>query len=142
MPAMASGHGMVSGGAAFWASSAAAPVIAANVNSATVILACCMRFPLMRLALPSLTDPSLLETSEITRYGFAIGPADTRKQSLSAVSDQGGVPLKSEVHFSDDEVPVAHSGDAPPLSGDRGRHPDVALVRLRHCHDVCGLPAA
>src|SRR5215471_1957719 len=114
MPAMASGHGMVSGGAAFWASSAAAPVIAANVNSATVILACCMRFPLMRLALPSLTDSSLLETSEITRYGFAIGPADTRSSRFPPLSDPDGVSLKSEVHFSDDELPVAHSREAPP----------------------------
>src|SRR6266446_8572053 len=46
MAAIASGHGVVSGSAAFWAScAAAAPIIAANVNSATVILACCMRFP-------------------------------------------------------------------------------------------------
>src|SRR5712671_3392633 len=68
MPAIACGHGVVSGSAAFWAScAAAAPVIAANANSATVILACCMRFPLVRFALPSLTGPSLLETNEITR---------------------------------------------------------------------------
>src|SRR5215831_12094415 len=46
MPAIASGHGVVSGSAAFWASCATAvPVIAADANSATVILACCMRFP-------------------------------------------------------------------------------------------------
>src|SRR5262249_34272531 len=142
MSAMASGHGMVSGGAAFWASCAAAPVIAANVNSATVILACCMRFPpdASRVAQPDRPKP----IGDKRNYKVRIGdwPRRHPKQSLSAVSDPDGVQLKSEVHFSDDELPVAHSRDAPPLSRDRGRHPDVALVRLRHCHDVCRLPAA
>src|SRR5712691_2836014 len=68
MPAIASGHGVASGSAAFWASCAAtAAVIAANANSATVILAYGMRFPSCVLPCPALRVPSLLERNEITR---------------------------------------------------------------------------
>src|SRR5215469_16333480 len=41
----------------------------------------------------------------------------------------------------DEELPVARPGDISPLSRDRGGHPDADLVRVRHRHDVCRLPA-
>src|SRR5258708_17034328 len=131
MRAIASGHGVVSGSAAFCAScAAAAPCIAGNANSATVILACCMRFPLMRFALPSLGIPSLLERNEITRSRIReCGTAREQPQPFLH-GDPDRAATKSEVHFSDDKLPLAHVGGIPPLSRDRGRHPDAGLVRV------------
>src|SRR5260370_14699573 len=72
MRGMGSGQGVVSGSAAFWASCAtAAPAIAANANSATVILAC-MRFPLVRFALPSLIDQAYSRQAKLQDRGCAI----------------------------------------------------------------------
>src|ERR1700719_4615687 len=41
----------------------------------------------------------------------------------------------------DENLPVAYPGDFTPLSRNRGGHPHVALVRVRHRHDVRGLSA-
>src|SRR5579871_1622734 len=160
MPAIASGHGVVSGGAVFWASCAmAVPAIAANPKSATVILEYCMRFPLMRCALPSLIRPSLLETSKITRSGTCdpkIVAVEGGVRSIWRREPYGcaqcicSVPPRTTLMerrsnpgytLLHDELPLAHYGDRPPLSRDCGRRPDVDLVRVRHRDDVRGLPA-